>query len=229
MIFTFFPFSPNFIFAECSHNTFLFHGRCYNSCPDRTFIVPEKVSENALKRRAGDSNEFDSLEDILIRTETMKHRAAAAQKLCGSCHQSCLKCKGPTKDDCIACEFDYNQIIIGSNIMCQSVKVESDKSFLSYLKSYSIQKIALISTAVGIFLMISCILINLLCIKFDCDIFSTFCEGIKHFMSTASNNASTQEQYTYNVIEMEDTPLTLPRTTFDGNEDDSDNSDDVFV
>lgn len=165
----------------------------------------------------------------------MRNRAATAaglapQKLCRSCHESCLKCKGPTENDCLACDSDYRQIIIGSSITCQpsqSAIIDDSKSALSgitnQVKNYSIGKIVLISTAIGALLMITCICIYLLCIKCDCDIFSSICERMKRLMSKASNATTSQEKYTYNVVEMEDTPLTLPR--LDGNDDDSDASE----
>jgi hypothetical protein len=161
----------------------------------------------------------------------MRNRAASAastlQKLCGSCHESCLKCKGQTEHDCLTCDADYNQIIIGSSITCQPMKtaiIDDSKSALSgitnQLKNYSLEKIVLISTVIGILLMITCICLYLLCIKCDCDIFTSICERMKRLMSKASNVTQSQEKYTYNVVEMEDTPLTLPR--LNGNEDDSD-------
>lgn len=164
----------------------------------------------------------------------MKNRAASAsvsspQKLCGSCHDSCLKCKGQTEQDCLTCDIDYNQIIIGSSITCQSTKAavndgsKSAFSITNQLKNYSLEKIVLISTFIGILLMTTCICIYLLCIKCDCDIFSSICERMKRLMSKASNVTSAQEKYTYNVVEMEDTPLTLPR--LDANDDDSDASE----
>lgn len=223
-----------FFVTECSPNTFIYAGRCYNSCPSNSFIVQEKASENALKRRAANSNEFNgSLEDIIGRTETMKNRATAAaasspQKLCGSCHESCMKCKGPAEQDCLTCETDYNQIIIGSSITCHPSKIainDSTKSPLSsitnQLRSYSIEKIVLISSTIGILLMIACICIYLLCIKCNCDIFSSIGERIKQLAS----NLSTQQKYSYNIVEMEDTPLTLPR--LDVHDDDSDTSDEL--
>lgn len=161
----------------------------------------------------------------------MKNRAATApQKLCGSCHESCLKCKGPTQHDCLTCDADYNQIIIGSSITCQPVRlpiIDGSKSPLSgitnQLKNYSVERIALISTAISVLLMITCICIYLLCIKCDFDISASICERMKRLMGMASNVATKQEKYSYNVVGMEDTPLTLPR--LDGNDDDSDASE----
>lgn len=162
----------------------------------------------------------------------MRNRAAAAaltpQKLCGSCHVSCLKCKGPTEHDCLTCDSDYNQIIIGSSITCQPIKsaiIDDSKSPLNgitnQLKNYSLEKIVLISTSIAILLMITCICIYLLCIK--CDIFTSICERMKRLMSKASNVSQSQEKYTYNVVGTEDMPLTLPRLV--GNDDDSDASE----
>lgn len=216
--------------SECAPHSFIFNGRCFNSCPDHSYIVQEKASENVLKRRELNNNrEFDgSLEDIIGRTESMRNRAAALkapQKLCGSCHESCLKCKGPMERDCITCETDYNQIIIGSEITCRptksATKLPSD-GLANQLKSFSIEKIVLISSAIGILVMITCICIYLLCIKCDGHILTSICERWKQVMGKASNLSASQEKYSYNIVEMEDTPLTLPR--LDVNDDDSDAS-----
>lgn len=167
----------------------------------------------------------------------MRNRAAAArggipQKLCGSCHPSCLKCKGPTENDCLTCETDYNQIIIGSSITCHPSKIAINdsnnlpiSSITNQLKSYSTEKIVLISITIGILLMITCICIYLLCINCNCHIFSSICgERVKELMGRVRNlTSSSQEKYSYNIVEMEeDMPLTLlPKLNIDDMESDA--------
>jgi hypothetical protein len=230
-------------FSECAHQTFTYDGRCYNTCPERSYVVQEVASNNipppkglSLKRRASNIDEFDSFKDIIKRTETfMKNKdiivsAAAAQKLCGSCHESCLKCNGPFENHCISCDVDYNQIIIGSSISCKH-KTDDIKpptalnEITNQLKSYSIEKIVLVSTLFGILLMITSICIYLLCIKCDCDILSSLYNQTKSLLNRASRRTTTKTttsmtkngslsstergKYTYNpIVEMEDRPLT---------------------
>lgn len=255
-------------FTECAHQTFIFDGRCYNTCPERSFIVEEKVSENVgeakglsvkKKRHAMNIDEFDNLQDIIGRTEyVLKNRAittspsqsASPQKLCGSCHESCLKCNGPTENDCLTCEADYNQIIIGSSITCHPKSSSSPpsstavlfndgnkstlNSITSKLKNYSIEKIVLVSSMFGILLMTTCICIYILFIKCDCDILSSFYDKTKQLIRKASGskvvNTTEREKYTYNIVEMEErSPLTdLLPTDFQivNNDDDYEDSDD---
>ncbi|XP_070490014.1 furin-like protease kpc-1 isoform X2 [Chironomus tepperi] len=232
---------------ECAHQTFIFDGRCYNTCPERSFIVPEKISENIeskglsvkKRRHAMNIDEFDSLDDIIGKTNraiSSSESSITPQKLCGSCHDVCLKCNGPTENDCLTCDSDYNQIIIGSRIICHRKSNDDENSNLlsttttmaseivndgnksvlnsitNQLKNYSIEKIVLISSMIGILLMIISICIYLLYIKCDCDILSTVYGKTKQLLCRASVGNSTgaeREKYSYNIVEMEErSPLT---------------------
>lgn len=163
------------IVPECARTYFLYDGKCYSTCPERTFIVPEKVvADNvrskglSVKRRASNIDEFDNLQDIIGRTESLVENRAimlsSAQKLCGSCHESCLKCNGPLESDCVICDLNYNQIIIGSNISCdqKSNNVTLIESIQQGINEHSVLKIAFISALIGILLFTSCISICLL-------------------------------------------------------------------
>lgn len=280
MYFLPFSFDPCFfssLLTECAHQTFIFDGRCYNTCPERSFIVQEKVSENiqskglSLKKRrhAMNIDEFDSLEDIIERSQyTVKNRAISSpessitpQKLCGSCHEICLKCNGPTENDCLTCDSDYNQIIIGSRIICHgkmnvvgnsdvasasspitttvpSTEMLNDEnksvlnSVTNQLKNYSIEKIVLVSSMIGILLMIISICIYLLFIKCDCDILSSFYGKTKQFLlsraSSSNSSGIEREKYSYNIVEMEErSPLTtdLPESKTRNYDDDDDDED----
>jgi len=245
MFLCFFLLSFESLFSECAHQTFIFDGRCYNTCPERSFIVPETVSENIeskglsvkKRRHAMNIDEFDSLDDIIGKTNRAilsSESSITPQKLCGSCHDVCLKCNGPTENDCLTCDSDYNQIIIGSRIICHrkanddeninsstttmSTEIVNDgnksvlNSITNQLKNYSIEKIVLISSMIGILLMIISICIYLLLIKCDCDILSTVYGKTKQLLGRASSGNSTgveREKYSYNIVEMEErSPLT---------------------
>jgi hypothetical protein len=213
--------NKNMLFSECAHQTFIFDGRCYNTCPERSFIVEESTSEGKglsvkKKRHVMNIDESDSLQDIIERTEyVVKNRAIAtsslAQKLCGSCHESCLKCNGPTENKCITCDIDYNRIIIGSGIIClpksstpmsplsstsapgnalddDNGNLTTLNSISNQLKNYSIEKIILISTAFGTLFMFTCICIYLLINKCHCDLLSSFYNKTKQFLYKASGS-----------------------------------------
>jgi hypothetical protein len=197
------------------------------------------------RRHAMNIDEFDSLDDILGRTEyaVQRNRAIAVsaatnvQKLCGSCHEVCLRCNGPTESDCLTCDADYNQIIIGSKITCHSkASVERPKAstpgnndddiklnvITNQLRNYSTEKIVLISSIVGISLMLTSICIYLLFTR------CRFYDNAKQFLGRASGStsgtATEREKYSYNIVEMEETsPLTnvLP-SDFQINDDDDD-------
>lgn len=268
----FFHSRITFYFSECAHQTFIFDGRCYNTCPERSFIVPEKVSENIeskglsvkKRRHAMNIDEFDSLDDIIGKTNraiSSSESSITPQKLCGSCHDVCLKCNGPTENDCLTCDSDYNQIIIGSRIICHrksnddeninsssttttiatEIVNDGNKSVLNsitnQLKNYSIEKIVLISSMIGILLMIISICIYLLFIKCDCDILSTVYGKTKQLLCKASSGKSTgveRVKYSYNIVEMEErSPLTtilpdsqiLHNVYHDDDDDDDEHSD----
>lgn len=177
--FAFLPFSL-FVIPECSHQTFTFDGRCYNTCPERAFIVPEKAASGSgevgssksesLSLRKRDAN-FDDLQDIIGRTESLvKNRAIMAesvQKLCGSCHASCTRCKGPLDSDCVECDADYDRVIIGSGIGCLRKTNATTWNILDSmqheLNSYSPLEIIVISFVIVASLVIMCVSVYLLC------------------------------------------------------------------
>ena len=216
--------------SECVHQTFTFDGKCYTTCPERTFIVPETISDGSvaskglsLKKREANIDEFGSLQDIIGKTESVvKNRAimvGSVQKLCGSCHESCIRCNGPLENDCVMCDSDYNQIIIGSKISCvrksNNTAVTLLQSIKSELNGYSKRQIALISVLIGFSLLIICIFIHLLCRK--CEL----------------NNASTSERdknfsgkYSYGPIKQETEEILLTKLpNIPSNDDDSDASE----
>lgn len=142
----------------------------------------------------------------------------STQKLCGSCHESCIRCNGPLESDCIMCESDYNQIIIGSNISCSrksnNVTGTLLQSIKSELSSYSKRQIALISLLIGFSMLITSIIIYLLCIKLDFNI-----------ASTSERDKNYSGKYSYNPIAQETEEILLTKLPDIPNNDDSDASD----
>ena len=109
------------IYLECYQSTYLFNGRCFTSCPEQSYIVPEKVEAEtnieskalSLKKRSREGDDYETLEDIV----DLKHNHRAvqvrvAQKLCDACHKSCLKCDGPSDSDCLACTSEFQHHVI---------------------------------------------------------------------------------------------------------------------
>jgi len=237
--------------SECAHQTFTFDGRCYNVCPERTFIVPEKVSAQSkglsLKRRALHTDEFDSLADILGKTESLakNNRAislGSAEKLCGSCNPVCSSCKGPDDSDCVICDSEYNQIIIGSSIIC---RLKSDNttatlnSITNQLKGYSLERLVLVSSLIGVALLISSISMYSLCIKCNCDVLPSITSRFKQLCGkeapSQSGTSTSTAKYTYNPIRDELDEKPQQRMLLSSNnkfgiittsDDDSDDDDD---
>lgn len=192
--------------------------------------MPEKISDGnvaskglSLKKREANIDEFGSLQDIIGKKEsTVKNRAimpGSAQKLCGSCHESCIRCNGPLDKDCIMCDSDYNQIIIGSNISCSRKSSNINGTLLQSIErevnGYSKQQIALISVLIIFSLLITCISVYLLCRKYYFNDASTSERG-KNFSG----------KYSYGPIAQETEEILLTKlTNIPNNDDDSDASE----
>lgn len=192
--------------------------------------MPEKISAGneggseglSLRKRAANIDEFGNLQDIIGRTESLvKNRAimlGSSQKLCGSCHESCIRCSGPLDSDCLQCDSDYNQIIIGSNIICSRKSNNSTESLLQSIKSelngYSTLQIILISALIGLSLMITCIATYLLCRKYD----------FENAMTT-ERDKNFSGKYSYNPITQENEEILLSKLTNIPNEATDDESD----
>ncbi|CRL05005.1 CLUMA_CG018231, isoform A [Clunio marinus] len=225
-------FNKNYC-LECK-SSFLFAGKCFDECPERTFIVPERVSTSnirskglSLRKRGMNVDEFDNLSDILGRSESLvENRAvmlASNQKMCGSCHESCLKCTGELDSDCVSCDENYNQIIIGSNINCVRKMNNTTTSLLesieNELRNYSTLKIILISLAIGVLLFITCISIYLLCRKYN-------------FVKTSQQDRDTNfsNKYSYNQLLQESEEIIFSKSPnipikLSNNYDDDDDDD----
>lgn len=77
----------------CEQTTFIYSGRCYTSCPEHTFMLPEK--SNIALNLSSDTDTAKLHERAII--------PKIPQKKCGVCHLSCLRCRGPTNADCTEC------------------------------------------------------------------------------------------------------------------------------
>lgn len=224
-----FLFISLLVISECAHQTFTFDGRCYNTCPERTFIVPEKISAGEVgskglspKKRDANFYEFGSLQDIIGRTESLvKNRAIAGsvQKLCGSCHESCIRCNGPLETDCVICDSDYNQIIIGSKISCGRKANVTTWSLLdnlhNELNGYSAMEIIFISFVIVASMALMCISICLLFRTHDAD-----------NTTTSERDKSFSGKYSYNPIVQDNEEILLIKTQNISNVLSDDESDD---
>lgn len=187
--------------------------------------MPEKIAAGevdskglSLRRRAANIEEFDNLQDIIGRTESL---VKSSQKLCGSCHESCTSCNGPLDSDCVICDSDYNQIIIGSQISCSRRVNNATGSLLSGIKSklsgYSKPQIILICSLMVASLAITSVAICLLCRKYD----------YQHATKTDRDKIFSGK-YSYGPINQETEEIllsTLPDIPAEALDDDSDESE----
>lgn len=190
------------IVPECSRNYFLYAGKCYSNCPERTFIVPEEVVADdirskglSVKRRASNVEGFDRDRDQ--DSAIVKNRAimlSSLQKLCGSCHEACLKCNGPLESDCVLCDQNYNQIIIGSSISCDRKSNNATATLIEAIhrgfNEHSTLKVALIGALIAVLVLISSISIYLLRRKLS----------IVKVLSPTERDGKFSAKYSYNQL-----------------------------
>lgn len=90
--------------SECVENLFLYEGKCYTACPERSYaVIPPQG-----RLRSSPRDTSRSLRDLHDR-EASRPRAIlkpTIQRACASCHFSCLKCRGPSDSECTACAPD---------------------------------------------------------------------------------------------------------------------------
>jgi hypothetical protein len=154
---------------------FTFDGGCFESCPEKTYIVPEKPAEGggyrskglSLKRRDANSDEFGNLHDIIGNTESLvKNREITSQKkLCASCHFSCASCHGALESECMDCASDYNRIVIGSSVQCVRPLKNNTSEHFNRPENYSALKIILIILLITVLLSVTCISFYVICRK----------------------------------------------------------------
>lgn len=232
------------------------------NCPERSFIVPEKPivagkeSESqtlSLKRGVG---EFDNLDDILSTTKGAKRaiKIGVVQKTCDACHSSCQRCSGPLEYNCLTCDSELELSVNGQKQYCNPIVIVNSSAenatntttmdnIKSQLKNYSINQIILISSLIGIIILLSSITIYLLCIKCECDLMASIIDKTKQFLSitrttnaNGSSNASTSERdrnfsgkYVYNpILEMSETRMEKFTIQNDNEQDFDEDSDSDF-
>ncbi|XP_031635657.1 furin-like protease 1 isoform X2 [Contarinia nasturtii] len=84
---------PNKYCIECEQTTFIYEGRCYTACPERTYMLPETPLITKPKTNS-------------TSTKPPRKRAivqSIPQKKCGACHATCLRCRGPLNNECTEC------------------------------------------------------------------------------------------------------------------------------
>lgn len=84
----------------CEQTTFIYKGHCYTKCPERTYMLPEESNTKLIP-----DNSTASLHERAIVQNV-------PQKKCGSCHSSCLQCRGPLNHECTECatESVYREV-----------------------------------------------------------------------------------------------------------------------
>lgn len=93
----------------CEQTTFIYNGRCYTSCPDRTFMLPEKPN---VEMKSKNASEVTTPPPPLPRKRAVI--PTIPQKQCSSCHESCLRCRGSLNSDCTECatESIYREVAL---------------------------------------------------------------------------------------------------------------------
>lgn len=167
-------------------------------------------------------DEFDNLDDIIGSSEMIAKNNRAIelgliQKMCGSCHESCLKCNGPLASHCLICDSEYEKAFIGSSVTCEikmdNLTVTTIDKIASHLKDFTLRKIILISSLVGLFLFVSCISVYHLCIKCDHGLASIIITETKELFRQKSPIPVTMKaerdrnytgKYSYNQVRLEE-------------------------
>lgn len=84
----------------------MFEGKCYTECPERSYPI---ISYQSRLRSAVRESSKSLKRDIQADSQQRDERAIlnpSLQRLCGSCHFTCLICRGPKDSDCTACASD---------------------------------------------------------------------------------------------------------------------------
>lgn len=116
-------FSPNQTCIECLQQTYLYEGRCYTACPERTYMqhkpgrdIEVTTSRPTEQKKHSSASPFDDHHHspVSLRANSNdpqpRRRAVLAARqpspLCKPCHFSCLTCYGPNDYDCATCAPD---------------------------------------------------------------------------------------------------------------------------
>lgn len=136
-------------------NTFLYEGRCYTACPERSYMVPERP------RTGNDDRLSMSLRDLSVERlpvvpelESSKRAIMkmVPQKLCAACHYSCLKCAGPNEYDCMACAPDSELTSSSADeSFCLSISVPvTENDHLAHINRTKLFFLILLAVLLGI-------------------------------------------------------------------------------
>lgn len=133
--------------------------RCYSSCPDGSYIVPEiapidKVSQKREKslslRFAGEEESLSELGDV--RAELLM--GSTIQKLCASCHFSCLRCHGPEENQCVTCVPNYIYTIIDNETFCKAPAFDDDDHEVNFIFKLNTNELMLLGGVLGVVVFI---------------------------------------------------------------------------
>lgn len=108
-------FSISISNSECEQTTFSFNGRCFTSCPDRSYMLPEKPRLKTKPQQPSQDQPKSSSEMTPVTSTPLRERAViqtVPQKKCGTCHSSCFRCRGPHSFHCTECamESSYREV-----------------------------------------------------------------------------------------------------------------------
>lgn len=139
-------------------STFLYEGRCYSNCPERSYIVPEttKGSKSRFKslslRHAGEEDSLAATQIITIPSDKkLLEEKNVPQKLCASCHYSCLKCRGRNDYDCIDCAPDSMYTVVSdTEAYCYPpVKVLDENAEVNFILKLNSNELLLLGGVLG--------------------------------------------------------------------------------
>lgn len=138
----------------------MYKDRCYSTCPVGSYIVPEvapidKVSQKKEKslslRYAGEEESLSELgdlkADLLI--------GSSIQKLCDSCHYSCLRCRGPEPQQCTECIPDYLYVIVdNTTTYCNPPPFDDTPSEVNLIFKLNTHELMLLGGFLGVIVFI---------------------------------------------------------------------------
>lgn len=114
----------------CEQTTFNYKGRCFTSCPEKTYMLPEK---------AGIISKSKSNDGLSSSAASLHRRAVISnvpQKRCGDCHVSCYKCRGPNAHECTECTSEAAYREVNANETYCDRSEHDDGSSLKVIKLF---------------------------------------------------------------------------------------------
>lgn len=140
--------------------------------------------------------------------------AEPAQKLCGSCHETCARCNGPLYSDCVTCNDDF---IVSGKVCLHKASVTTWnilEALQHDLGGYSPLEITVISFVIIASLVI-CVAVYTSCRKPDT-------------LANAERDKTFSGKYSYNPIVQDNAEIMLMRAPAPASDDETDfESDDT--